>query len=199
MQLPIGQSMREIALFLLMKLSNIITGKIMKRVIPMVIPYDESFRRMANIGWGCGYVLIPTMYTEVCNKLGREGEYYGCTIPGFDDEITFNELTKIGDEEYLKLGFDTAHSYNNMENSGMNVIFAKTMEMLAIVEEMIRQSIPQQKDTLNRLLDTACELLTTFEASGAASEEDKKRIDSLFNEIKYNDELDQEMELSKET
>jgi len=50
-----------------------------------------------------------------------------------------------------------------------------------------------KKKTLERLLNQACELLIIFEDSGYASEEVMAEIDSLFNEIKYSDKLDEEM------
>lgn len=50
--------------------------------------------------------------------------------------------------------------------------------------------------TLERLLNEACELLIIFEDGNLASEDDKRRITALFNEIRYSDELDSEMNLS---
>lgn len=52
------------------------------------------------------------------------------------------------------------------------------------------------KETLERLLNEACELLIIFEDGNIVNENDKKRIESLFNEIKYSDEIDDEMKLS---
>jgi hypothetical protein len=48
-----------------------------------------------------------------------------------------------------------------------------------------------KKKQLNRLLNTACELLSQLEDS--ASDEQKKGINSVFNEIKYSDRIDDEM------
>ena len=52
------------------------------------------------------------------------------------------------------------------------------------------------KDTLDRLLNEACELLIIFEDGNVANDEDKLRISAIFNEIKYADKVDSEMNLS---
>jgi len=49
-----------------------------------------------------------------------------------------------------------------------------------------------KKKQLNRLLNTACEIITELEHNADA--EQQKIIDALFNEIKYSDELDEEMQ-----
>ena len=54
------------------------------------------------------------------------------------------------------------------------------------------------KETLERLLNEACELLIIFEDGNIASPEDKARISSIFNEIKYADRIDQEMDADGE-
>ena len=41
------------------------------------------------------------------------------------------------------------------------------------------------KTQLNRLLNTACEIITELEHN--ADDEQQKRIDAMFNEIKYTD------------
>ena len=52
------------------------------------------------------------------------------------------------------------------------------------------------KETLERLLNEACELLIIFEDGNVANDEDKERISVIFNEIKYADKIDSEMNLS---
>jgi len=47
---------------------------------------------------------------------------------------------------------------------------------------------------LNRLLNKACEIITSLEHN--ADDDLQKDIDALFNEIRYSDELDDEMRLS---
>lgn len=55
-------------------------------------------------------------------------------------------------------------------------------------------------DQLERLLNTACEIIIELEAdlAGLLSDEDKVRIEALFQEIKYSDELDSEMSYTEE-
>ena len=52
------------------------------------------------------------------------------------------------------------------------------------------------KETLERLLNEACELLIIFEDGNVANDKDKLRISAIFNEIKYTDKVDSEMNLS---
>lgn len=52
------------------------------------------------------------------------------------------------------------------------------------------------KETLERLLNEACELLIIFEDNNVMSDDDKNRIDAIFNEIKYADEIDDELALT---
>jgi hypothetical protein len=52
------------------------------------------------------------------------------------------------------------------------------------------------KETLERLLNEACELLIIFEDSDSATTEDRIRISAIFDEIKYADKIDSEMNLS---
>jgi hypothetical protein len=48
-----------------------------------------------------------------------------------------------------------------------------------------------QKEQLERLLNTACEIITELEHN--ADEGQMKRIDAMFNEILYSDEIDIDM------
>jgi hypothetical protein len=52
------------------------------------------------------------------------------------------------------------------------------------------------KETLERLFNEACELLIIFEDSDSATTEDRIRISAIFDEIKYADKIDSEMNLS---
>ena len=52
------------------------------------------------------------------------------------------------------------------------------------------------KETLERLLNEACELLIIFEDGNIVNENDKTRISAIFNEIKYADKIDSEIHLS---
>jgi hypothetical protein len=51
-----------------------------------------------------------------------------------------------------------------------------------------------KKETLERLLNEACELLIIFEDGNIANVNDQKRITAIFNEIKYSDKIDSEMQ-----
>ena len=53
-----------------------------------------------------------------------------------------------------------------------------------------------KKETLERLLNNACELLIIFEDSGFATQEDKDKIDAIFNEIKYTESIDNEIKMN---
>ena len=53
-----------------------------------------------------------------------------------------------------------------------------------------------EKNQLEKLLNEACELLIIFEDGNIANEEDLKRISAIFNEIKYADEIDNELALT---
>ena len=53
-----------------------------------------------------------------------------------------------------------------------------------------------KKETSERLLNEACELLIIFEDGNVANDEDKLKISAIFNEIKYADKVDSEMNLS---
>jgi hypothetical protein len=48
-------------------------------------------------------------------------------------------------------------------------------------------------EQLNKLLNTACEIITALE--GHADSELQKEIDAFFDEINYSDKLDDEMTL----
>jgi hypothetical protein len=49
-------------------------------------------------------------------------------------------------------------------------------------------------DQLNRLLNTACEIITALE--GYADDSLKKDIDAFFNEIVYSDNIDDEIRIN---
>ncbi len=51
-------------------------------------------------------------------------------------------------------------------------------------------------ENLERLLNQACELLIIFEDSSSATQEDKNKISAIFNEIKYADDIDDELALT---
>lgn len=52
------------------------------------------------------------------------------------------------------------------------------------------------RETLERLLNEACELLIIFEDSNIAKKKDKARINAIFNEIKFADDINDELTLT---
>ena len=73
------------------------------------IAYEEDFKTRGRTGWGCGYVHIPKdhpILVQLEEGWGKYLEPNNCP-----EEITFTQWDK--DKEYLIIGFDTAHSYNN--------------------------------------------------------------------------------------
>jgi hypothetical protein len=71
----------------------------------------------------------------------------------------------------------------------------KTFPYLCIIINQ-KQLLSMKKETLERLLNNACELLIIFEDSNSATQEDKDKIDAIFNEIKYADSIDNEIRMS---
>jgi hypothetical protein len=51
-------------------------------------------------------------------------------------------------------------------------------------------------EQLQRLLNEACELLIIFEDGNIASDQDKLKISAIFDEIKYADDIDDELALT---
>lgn len=102
----------------------------MKKAIVVVSGYSEDFIKQANTGWGCGYVYIPKDHPILVKLLVDDG--YPCQIvDNFSEEITLSNWDK--EREFYVIGFDTAHSWNNISNSDKAWVNAKAEEMLAIV------------------------------------------------------------------
>jgi hypothetical protein len=73
------------------------------------VAYAEDFKIIGRTGWGCGYVHIPKdhpILVELEEGWGHYLEPANCP-----QEITFTSWDK--DKEYLVIGFDTAHGWNN--------------------------------------------------------------------------------------
>lgn len=71
--------------------------------------YKEDFKTIGRTGWGYGYVHIPKDHPILVQLEEGWGNYLEPN--GYHEEITFTQWDKDG--EYLIIGFDTAHSYNN--------------------------------------------------------------------------------------
>ena len=52
------------------------------------------------------------------------------------------------------------------------------------------------RDTSERLLNEACMLLIIFEDSNTINKKDKARIKAIFDEIKFADDIDNELALT---
>ena len=71
--------------------------------------YEEDFKTIGRTGWGCGYVHIPKDHPILVQLEEGWGNYLEPN--GCPEEITLTQWDKDG--EYLIIGFDTAHNYNN--------------------------------------------------------------------------------------
>lgn len=101
----------------------------MKTIIELM-PYSEEFINNCSTGWGCGYVKIPVSHPFYVKRLLSNDDYFYPQINGFSEEITFAEV----EGNYLKIGFDTAHIYNNMQNSGKDFVEQKANELKSFVD-----------------------------------------------------------------
>lgn len=81
--------------------------------------YEEDYKsHIRTIGWGCGYVHIPKdhpILVQLEEGWGKYLEPNNCP-----EEITFTGWDK--DKDYLIIGFDTAHGYNNCTHDEAYVI-----------------------------------------------------------------------------
>ena len=81
--------------------------------------YEEEFKsHTRTIGWGCGYVHIPKDHPILVQLEEGWGKYL--KPDNCPEEITFTGWDK--DKEYLIIGFDTAHGYNNCTHDEAYVI-----------------------------------------------------------------------------
>lgn len=75
------------------------------------VAYEDEFKTISKTGWGCGYVHIPKDHPILVKLINNEG--WGDYLQPEDcpQEITLTQWDK--EKEYLIIGFDTAHSWNN--------------------------------------------------------------------------------------
>mgnify|MGYP005640953689 FL=1 len=83
-------------------------------------------------------------------------------------------------EKMLEDGYDPI-----ADVSGINVVVKPTTKV-------------DRTTTTEQLLDKALNLIISLESSGDLSTEMKESVDALFNEIKYSDRLDDEMNMLNE-
>ena len=95
--------------------------------------YEQNFIESCNTGWGCGYVHIPKNHPILVKLLINENNgYYNLQIDGFSEELTWTSWNETND--FYVVGFDTAHSWNNIQNSDKNFVEQKTNELKTIVD-----------------------------------------------------------------
>ena len=119
----------------------------MNKPFMYLIGYDREFKKNCNTGFGCGYVAIPIEHklsVNHCirlideNKKASETEEYFYVNPyfehkGLEQEITYTERRTIKGSDYIVIGFDTAHSWNN-ETHDFDYVFDETLKMLNTIE-----------------------------------------------------------------
>ena len=93
------------------------------------VAYEEDFKTIGRTGWGCGYVHIPKDHPILVQLEEGWGNYLEPN--GCPEEITFTQWEKDG--EYLIIGFDTAHSYNNSTH-GVQYVTDRANEIKALVD-----------------------------------------------------------------
>ena len=90
--------------------------------------YSKEFRTSCNTGWGCGYVTIPKGHPILIRRLIESNYLY---VTGFSYEITYCQNDEEGN---LVIGFDTAHSWNNITNSDEQYVIKTTLELKALID-----------------------------------------------------------------
>jgi hypothetical protein len=69
------------------------------------------------------------------------------------------------------------------------------MERLILGDIDFRFAGSMGKEKLERLLKDACDLLIIFDGGNVVSDSDRNKISAIFSEIKYSEELDNEMNI----
>lgn len=81
----------------------------MKETFISTMKYEDDFKTSCKTGWGCGYVHIPKDHPILVELEEGWGNYL--QPKDCPEEITYTRWDK--EKEYLVIGFDTAHIYNN--------------------------------------------------------------------------------------
>lgn len=113
-----------------------------------MVGYNSDFKKQCNTGWGCGYVAIPMDSNAVKMHFKRiadeeeaqKGDEWAFVDKyfrhaGLEQEITLTEVETIDGNEYLTIGFDTAHRYNN-DFHDFNYVFSETVKILNLINEI---------------------------------------------------------------
>lgn len=108
-----------------------------------LVGYDQNFIKNCQTGWGCGYVAIPTKSNLVKNHFQQiekdqsETDYYVSDYLQIgEQEITYTRSETINGVEYLVIGFDTAHIYNNSSHN-FQYVFTETAKLLEAVNDAV--------------------------------------------------------------
>jgi len=103
------------------------------------IAYEYDFKtHIRNSGWGCGYVHIPKDHPILVELEEGWGNYL--SPKDCPEEITFTQWDK--DNEYLMIGFDTAHSYNN-DSHDEDYVIDRANEIKLLVDEYTAEDANQ--------------------------------------------------------
>jgi hypothetical protein len=81
------------------------------KTVTSVVENRDRFSTLRDTGWGCGYVTIPEGHPIMIQLLDdTQDNNFHLWVFGFSQEITLSMFLDNGD---YKIGFDTAHVYNN--------------------------------------------------------------------------------------
>ena len=95
------------------------------------VAYEEDFKsHIKTIGWGCGYVHIPKDHPILVELEEGWGNYL--SPKDCPEEITFSQWDK--DKEYFVIGFDTAHSYNDINIHDETYVTAQANVIKSLVD-----------------------------------------------------------------
>ena len=95
------------------------------------VAYEEDFKsHIKTIGWGCGYVHIPKDHPILVELEEGWGNYL--QPKDCPEEITFSQWDK--DKEYFVIGFDTAHSYNDINIHDETYVTAQANVIKSLVD-----------------------------------------------------------------
>lgn len=106
----------------------------MEQAFMYLVRYSKEFQENCKTGWGCGYVAIPKgHFVEVWYSMQEKDGFDYLQLSEFGEEITLTKYVEINGKDYLIIGFDTAHSYNNPEEHDFNYVLNATHKILDVV------------------------------------------------------------------
>lgn len=109
--------------------------------------YDEKYKLDCKTGWGCGYVIIPKEHPILVKERINSSSYDFYIQPeGFDQEISYCRKVVGEDKKFTgewKIGFDTAHRYNNATHD-KEWVEKKTEELKVCVESYTKEHARQE-------------------------------------------------------